>query len=462
VRIQFLGATGTVTGSKFHLTDGTHSWLIDCGLFQGLRDLKRRNWQALPIDERALEAVILTHAHIDHSGYLPVLTKNGFTGSILASEPSVELCKILLPDAGYLQEEDAKFASKKGFSRHKQPIPLYTYEDAIKTLQQLKVVPDKEWHQLSDNVRMMLRPSGHILGSRFINISIKEGYHHYNVMFAGDIGRYDSLLTSDPGAVKSVNYLVLESTYGNKEHIAENVFDRFEKIINETISRGGKVIIPAFAVNRTQEVLYILQELEKAGRLPDVPIYLNSPLAIDATAIYMNYLDEHDFFKNGSNGNLTEAAFHPSRLKQIHESEDSKKLNYLEEPAIILSSSGMLTGGRILHHLKAYLPDKLSTIVLTGFQAMGTKGRMLLDGIKSLNIHGSSVPVKAQLEHIESLSAHGDYKDIMRWLKGFRQPPKTTFLVHGEPESAQALKERIERELNWHVEIPKYMQKVEL
>lgn len=459
VKLQFLGATETVTGSKFYLTENGKSWLIDCGLYQGLKELRLRNWQPLSVDPSSLDGVILTHAHIDHSGYLPLLVKDGFRKDILASEPTIELCKILLPDAGYIQEEDAKFAAKKGFSKHKDPLPLYTYVDAVYSLKYLKAVPDRRWTDLSNNVRMMLRPAGHILGSRFINISVKENGGGFNIMFAGDIGGYDALIAVDPGIVKSVNYLVLESTYGDRLHVQEDVLGRLEGIINRTVIKGGKIVIPAFAVGRTQEILYILKKLEDAGRLPDIPVYLNSPLAIDATAIYIKYASEHNFFSNGSEPTN---AFHPSRLVYVHDAEESKSLNHIEGSAIIVSSSGMMTGGRILHHLKAYLPDPKSTIVITGFQAAGTRGRAVLDGARAVKIHGMPVTVNAKIEFIESLSAHGDYADILRWLKGFTGPPKTTFLVHGESESSNSLKERIEKELGWNVVVPKYLEKFDL
>ena len=459
MKLQFLGATGTVTGSRFHLSNQNNSWLIECGLYQGLKELRERNWQHLPVDEKTLDAIILTHAHIDHSGYLPVIVNRGYEGPVYASESTVELCKILLPDAGFLQEEDARFAAKKGFSKHAPPLPLYTYADAINALQYFKALSDLEWHQLSDNVRLMLRHAGHILGSRFINISIDEKHRHYNILFAGDIGGYDSLIAVDPGRVKSVTYLVLEATYGDRLHEEEDILARFEGIINRTIERGGKIIIPAFAVGRTQEVLYILKNLERQGRLANIPIYLNSPLAIDATDIYVRYMHEHNFFTNGTS---PAEAFHPRRLVLVHDAEDSKHLNNLKDPAIIISSSGMMTGGRILHHLKAYLPDPNSTLVITGFQAAGTRGRSILDGAKAIKIHGMPVAVKSEIQFVESLSAHGDWRDIMRWLRGFETPPKMTFLVHAEPEAAAALKERIEKELHWNVSIPKYLEKVDL
>jgi len=459
VKLQFLGATGTVTGSKFHLSNQSDSWLIECGLFQGLKELRERNWQLLPIDENALNAIILTHAHIDHSGYLPVLTNRGYEKPVYASESTVELCKILLPDSGYLQEEDSRFAAKKGFSKHHPPLPLYTYADAINSLQYLKALPDREWVQMAENVRLMLRPAGHILGARFINVSVDEKKRHFNILFAGDIGGYDALIAVDPGQVKSVTYLVLEATYGDRLHEEEDILDRFEGIINRTVDRGGKVIIPAFAVGRTQEVLYILRKLEKQGRLANIPIYLNSPLAIDATNIYERFMNEHNFFKNGIS---PAEAFNPTRLKQVQDSEDSKHLNDMTEPAIIISSSGMMTGGRILHHLKAYLPDPNSTLVITGFQAAGTRGRAILDGAKAIKIHGMPVAVKAEIEFIESLSAHADWREIIRWLKGFEAPPKMTFLVHAEPDAAAAMKQHIEEELKWNVSIPKYLEKADL
>ena len=459
MKIRFLGAAETVTGSKFHLTNGTHSWLVDCGLYMGLKELRRRNWSSLPIDPKELDAVILTHAHIDHSGYLPLLVNGGFSGSVLASEPTVELCKILLPDSGYVHEEDAKFAAKRGFSKHAHPLPLYTYADALGSLRFLKPVPDREWYQLSDSARLMLRPSGHILGSRLVNMSIQEDDRSFNIMFAGDLGSYDSLIAVDPGPVKSATYLVLESTYGDRLHPEEDVLGRFEEIISRTVARGGKVLIPAFAVGRTQEILYILRKLEEAGRLPDIPIFLNSPLAIDATEIYMHFASEHALFKDEPE---PAKVFHPSRLKFVHDADESKRLNALKEPAIIVSSSGMMTGGRILHHLKTYLPDPRSTLVITGFQAAGTRGRAIIDGPQAVKIHGLPVAVHADVEFIESLSAHADYQDILRWLKGFTEPPKTTFLVHGEPDDAAALKSRIEEEFGWHVEIPKYLEEYEL
>ncbi len=460
MRIQFLGATETVTGSKFHLTDGSHSWLVECGLFQGLKELRRRNWTQLPIDVAKLDAVILTHAHIDHSGYLPLVCKAGFKGPVLASEPTVELCKILLPDAGFLQEEDAKFAAKKGFSKHEKPVPLYTYADAVKCLAQLQSVPDDEPVELTKNVFMRMWPAGHILGSRFVDIEVTEKPHHrYHILFAGDIGGYDSLIAVDPMTIKEMDYLVLESTYGNRLHADEDVLDRFQSIIDDAVARGGKVIIPAFAVGRTQEVLYILKKLEDAGRLPDIPVYLNSPMGIDATAIYIHYAHEHNFFTNHAE---SEEAFHPSRLEMVYDAEGSKYLNALKEPAIIISSSGMMTGGRILHHLKAYLPDPNSTLVIVGYQAEGTRGRAILDGAKAIKIHGLPVRIASKIEFIESLSAHADYADLMRWLKGFTKPPRMTFLVHGEKLAAAALKERIVDELGWKVSIPKYLEKFEL
>lgn len=458
--LQFLGATETVTGSKFLLSDSHMSWMVDCGLFQGLKELRLKNWSPLPVDPRAVRSVILTHAHIDHSGYLPIFVKNGFRGDILASAATIELCKILLPDSGYLQEEDAKYASKKGFSKHSTVLPLYTYEDALKTFPYFKAVDDDDKYDLGDGTIMELFRAGHILGSRFIKISLCDQTKK-SIMFAGDIGGYDSLISNDPEPiVDDLDYLVLESTYGAKEHPHEDVFERFEKIINRTIERNGKVLIPAFAVGRTQEILYIIKNLYAQNRIPaEIPIYLNSPLGIDATGIYTDFSSEHRIFT----GKMDPEIFHMPNLHLVHDEDDSKELNRLQVPAIIISASGMMTGGRILHHLKAYASDPNSTLVIVGFQAEGTRGRAILDGAKSIKIHGLPVGINCGIEYIESLSAHGDWKDIVKWLGEFKRPPKKIFLVHGELSALASMKEKIESSFRGiKTFVPKYLQKLEL
>ncbi|MBU4484056.1 MBL fold metallo-hydrolase [bacterium] len=457
--LQFLGGTHTITGSKFLLSNCSEQWLIDCGLFQGLKNYRKRNWTSLPVSPSDLSAIILTHAHIDHSGYIPVMVKRGFAGKVMASAATIELCKILLPDSGYLQEEDAKFANKKGFSKHKPAMPLYTYQDAIDSLPSLSELPDHKPIELCNGTTVELYKAGHILGSRFVKITTNKP-KRISIMFVGDIGRYDSLITKDPEVVDGVDYLLLECTYGEHLHPKEDVFDHFADIINSTCERGGKVLIPAFAVGRTQEILFIIKKLFEEGSIPaHLPIYLNSPLGINATDIYTKFTEEetksfHDFINKDS--------FMCPNLHLVQDEEESKKLNVLVEPAVIIAGSGMMTGGRILHHLKSYGSDKKSSLIIVGFQAEGTRGRAILDGAKSVKIHGLPVAIMCHREFVESLSAHGDYADIMRWLKTFKRPPKKVFLVHGEDAGLNAMKTRIEDELHWHVEIPDYLSKHEL
>lgn len=458
--IQFLGATETVTGSKFLISDTKKNWMVECGLFQGLKELRLKNWSPLPIAPKDVSKVILTHAHIDHSGYLPLFIKNGFSGDVLASPATIELCKILLPDSGYLQEEDAKYATKKGFSKHQPALPLYTYEDAINTFPYFKEVGDNVVIPLGDSTTMEMFRAGHILGSRFVKLSLHDTTRK-TILFAGDIGSYNSLITQDPANIEGdVDYLVMESTYGAHTHPDEDVFKRFEGIINSTLERGGKVLIPAFAVGRTQEVLYILKQLIKNNRIPrDIPIYLNTPLGIDATAVYTRFAREHKIF----NGKVDPHMFHMPNLHFVHDEEDSKELNKLETPAIILSASGMMTGGRILHHLKAYAGDPNSCLIIVGFQAEGTRGRAILDGAKTLKIHGYPVGINCSVEYVKSLSAHGDSGDILEWLSRFKRLPKKVFLVHGETDSLQAMKERIAGKFKGvSIYVPKYLEKLEL
>lgn len=458
LKLQFLGATGTVTGSKFLLYNASAKYMIDCGLFQGLKDLRLRNWAPLPVPVVDINSVILTHAHIDHSGYFPVFVKQGFRGRAYASAPTVELCKILLPDSGFLQEEDAIFATKKGFSKHLPALPLYTFSDAMASLPYLSSIPNGKPFDLGHGIKVKLIPAGHILGARFVHVTSKYPKQR-TILFAGDIGRYDAIISKGPSTIKEVDYLVMESTYGNKLHPEEDIFARFEKIINTTAARNGKVLIPAFAVGRTQEIIYIIKKLQEKKKISmDIPVYLNTPMGIDATAIYTKYADEENFFKQG----IDEDSFRLPNLHLVHTQDESKMLNNLSKPAILLSASGMMTGGRILHHLKAYAPDPNSTLVLVGFQAAGTRGRAILDGTKSIKIHGQPTPLNCHVETITSISAHGDCDDILKWLGLFNRPPKKVFLVHGEPESTLALAAKIKEKLNWNVVIPQYLDEVEL
>lgn len=460
--LQFLGATETVTGSKFLLRIGDHNHLIDCGLFQGHKELRLRNRAPFPVNPKDISSVILTHAHIDHTGAIPLLIKNHFHGRIYASEPTYDLCKILLPDAGHIQEEDAKFATRKGFSKHRTPEPLYTYEDAMRSLAYFRSVHNGDLNKLDDFDFRYIK-AGHILGSRFIDLTI----HHprqRKILFGGDIGRYDSIVASPPLRVPETDYLILESTYGDQVHPKEDVYAKLARIINETVARRGKVIIPAFAVGRTQELLYIVQKLQRKRMIDgNLPVYLNTPMGISATDIYARYLDEHRVF-SGLNGELQPGRnpFHCENLHLVKEHGASKALNELEDPAIIIAGSGMLTGGRILHHLKHYAPDPNSTLVMVGFQSDGTRGRAILDGASHIKIHGEQVPIRCNVEVMTSLSAHGDQEDILQWLDGFRRPPTKTYLVHGERDAANELAAAIHEKLQWEVQVPQYRQVVEL
>lgn len=458
--IQFLGATKTVTGSKYLLSIDNMKILIDCGLFQGLKSLRLRNWEDLPFNPRELTAVILTHAHIDHSGYLPRLVAQGYNGPVYATIGTTKLCKLLLPDSARLQEEDARYANKQGFSKHAPARPLYTEKNAKASLQLFQSYHYNQEVRLSPSCSFHFLAAGHILGSSFINMRIKSHGQEIKVLFSGDLGRYDVPILSDPTTVTEADYIVVESTYGDRLHDTTPVKDQLAEIINQTVDRGGHVIIPAFAVGRTQEILYYLRELEEEKRIPILPVKLDSPMAQFATQQYMNNFDDFDEEMH----NLIVHHINPLKTKIFNYGAKHVDDNIYDvvEPTIIISASGMATGGRILHYLKRYLPDEHSTILFTGFQAEGTRGRRLLEGETEVKIHGEMIPVKAKIAFISGLSAHADYKDTLRWLEGVQTKPKCVFITHGEPAAAQSLKEKIEARFNWETAIPDYEEVFEL
>ena len=451
VRLSFLGAAGTVTGSKYLLEAAGRRLLIDCGLFQGYKNLRLKNWRPLPVDPAEIDAVLLTHAHIDHSGYLPLLIRNGFSGPVYSSEGTRDLCEILLPDSGYLQEKDAEFANRHGFSKHRPALPLYDEADGRAALESFTPVPfDQEWEPLP-GITAALRRAGHILGAACLEMQI-DGQR---LVFSGDLGRPNDPVMLAPWRPSGADYLVVESTYGDRRHDPEDPETLLAKVIRETAERGGSVLIPAFAVGRSQLMLFHLWRLLRAGAIPNLPIYLDSPMAINASEIFRRHADSHRLSEAEAKAVCDVATY-------VREVEESKALGNLRVPAIIISASGMATGGRVLHHLKRLAPDPRNAILFTGFQAAGTRGAAMLAGAESIKIHGGHYPVRAKVACLDMLSAHADADEILSWLKVMERPPRTTFITHGEPEAAEALRLRIEEELGWDCVVPEYRDSLTL
>ena len=463
-RLSFLGATRTVTGSKYLLEHDGFRLLVDCGLFQGLKDLRQRNWNPPPVEPASIDAMVLTHAHLDHTGYLPVMVRGGFDGPVLATPSTVDLCGIILPDSGHLQEEDARWANKKRFSKHEPALPLYTEAEARKTLGLLRPVPFEQSTQLHDGIQFRFRPAGHILGASFMELRLRRDGRAPKetvVVFSGDVGPPDQPIITDLSRLPACDHLLLESTYGDRDHPDDDPKDRLERIVAETVERGGVVLIPAFAVGRTQVVLYLLRELQTEGRLSaDVPIYVDSPMAIEAIGIYMNHPEAQDVETRQARRRGED----PLGLKNVQlvcSVEESKALNHLARPAIIVSASGMATGGRILHHLARRLGDHRNTVLFVGFQAAGTRGRSLQDGAEHVKIHGQEIRVRARIETLDGLSAHADRSELLAWLDGAEGKPRHVHLVHGEPKAMDALAATLrERQLDVHV--PEYLDRVDL
>lgn len=451
MKIQFLGATGTVTGSKYLVSGSSKKILIDCGLFQGFKQLRLRNWAPLPVDPRTINAVVLTHAHIDHSGYLPLLAKNGFKGRIYCTRATRDLCEILLPDSAHLQEEEAEYANRQGFSKHKPALPLYTKQDAEHCLKLFSPLDfDTEW-VLDGELKVRFIPSGHILGSAFISMRSPET----SILFSGDIGRPNDIVMPAPKTIGAADYLVVESTYGDRRHDPADPRLILAEIINRTAKRGGVVIIPAFAVGRAQTLLYYIHLLKAEKTISDLPVFLNSPMAADVTQVFHNHLGEHRLTPEQCDAMCRTAHI-------VNSAEESRSLNNRHGPMIIIAASGMATGGRVVHHLKTFAPDPRNTILFSGFQAGGTRGAAILAGAESVKIHGGYVPIRAEVAVINNLSAHADAYEIMDWLKGFRTPPRRTFVTHGEPAAADALRHHIEEELGWNCRVPDYLEETRL
>lgn len=451
MRLQFLGATDTVTGSRFVLDTGRSRVMVDCGLFQGYKALRLRNWDRLPVEPSSLDAVVLTHAHLDHSGYVPLLVKNGFRGRVYCTAGTAQLCGILWPDSAHLAEEDAAYANRKHFSRHQPALPLYQTADVARALRRLELVSFHQRRRVTDDIDVEFSRAGHIIGSAVVTLHVNGR----QIVFSGDLGRQQDLVMRPPEPIEHADVLLVESTYGNRAHPSDDPRDTFGAAVTRTVERGGTVIVPAFAVGRTQTILYCLKWLRDQGRLPFVPVYLNSPLAINATKIFALHPEDLRLDRD----QIASACELPILVKST---DESIALNKSRAPKIIIAGSGMATGGRVVHHIEHFGGDARNSILLCGFQAAGTRGAALAEGARSLRIHGRDVAIEAEVIEIENLSAHADAQELLGWLGTFAAPPRNTFIVHGEPPAADALRQQIERRLRWHVTMPEYRESYDL
>ena len=462
-KLTFLGAAGSVTGSKYLLEAAGKRLLIDCGLFQGLRELTDRNYQPLSIDPKSIDYAVLTHAHLDHTGWLPVLVKAGFGGAIFANPATMALTSLLLKDAAHLQEEDAR-QSQKGFAGQRaERGPLYTTEDIDPVLKLMKPMPRTGSFDLSPEFRVTSYDAGHILGSSSLEIAISEGGKKSIVVFSGDIGRYNQPILNDPATPQSsANVLICESTYGDREHPDGDPAELLAALVNRVVQRGGSIVIPAFAIGRTQTFMYYLRQLEDQNKIPRIPVYIDSPMALSATDLYLKYRGEHDSeFKNIEDGGQGD----PLAVRQFHLArsvEESKAINNVHTPCIIVSASGMVAGGRVLHHLAQRLPDARNAVLLAGFQAQGTRGRALQEGAKTIRLFGQDVPVHAEVAEMGQLSAHAGKSELLRWAGAFPSAPAQIYLTHGEPVAAQALQAAIAEKFKWNVAVARYLETIDI
>ena len=451
MKLTFLGGTGTVTGSKYLVESGSRRILIDCGLFQGFKQLRLRNWKALPVAAHSIDTVVLTHAHIDHSGYLPLLVRQGFTGRVHCTHATRELLEILLPDSGHLQEEEARFANRRGYSKHHPALPLYTQQDAAAALTRLSGEAYELDIDLGDGIRCRFTNAGHILGAAMIHLTGPDG----RILFSGDVGRPHDAIMRAPGIPAAADTLIVESTYGDRHHPPVDPEAELADAINSTVARGGVIVVPAFAVGRAQMLLHLTAKLKHRQAIPNLPVYLNSPMATNVTRLYRAHGEEHRLSPEECEAMCAAATY-------VNTVEDSKAINARHGPMMIISASGMATGGRVLYHLETFAPDERNLILLAGFQAGGTRGAALLAGAKTLRIHGQQIDVRAQVRQLSSVSAHADADELLAWMRRFAWRPKTTFVTHGEPASADGLRQRIDRDLGWACEVPDYLETVDL
>jgi metallo-beta-lactamase family protein len=463
--LTFLGAARTVTGSKYLLTHGKSTVLFDCGLFQGLKELRLRNWEDLPIPASSIAAVVLTHAHLDHVGYVPRLVKQGFKGPVFCTSGTAELSQLVLPDSGRIQEEDARQANRHGYSKHSPAMPLYDEADAHRALTHFHPVSFHRQIEVADGVTVEFKGSGHLLGSAYVVTRLSGGK---TILFGGDLGRYARPVLPDPEDAVHADVVLVESTYGDRDHPADDQGNELAVVIRETAARGGKVVIPAFAIGRVEELLYWIRRLERERRIPVLPVYVDSPMASEALRFYTQRVHELDpdmqvrMDTAGKPGAHDVSTFATARFQVIASPQQSKELTASRKSGIVISSSGMATGGRVLHHLAAALPDPRNTVLLVGFQSEGTRGRQLLEGATEVRIHGMPVPVRARVAKLNQMSGHADRGEILRWLRTLPAPPQRLFLVHGEPAPMDALKATIQNELGWDAATPQHLERVSL
>jgi metallo-beta-lactamase family protein len=459
--LSFWGAAGTVTGSKYLIESDRARVLIDCGLFQGLRELRERNWQEPPFKAAAVNAVIITHAHIDHTGFLPRFVRHGFRGPVFCSRGTADLLKILLPDAARLQEEEADYRNRHKLTKHSPALPLYTEQDARETLKLIQVVPNNgQLVNVANGITAEFRVAGHILGSSQVLVA-SNGAERRSVLFSGDLGKYDQPIIRNPVAPPACDYLVVESTYGNRLHDSEKPKDALKRIIKNAAEHNSAVLIPAFAVGRAQEILYLIRELENEKRIPVLPVCLDSPMAAAATQAYARRTEEqNEDYGDALRTNPTPLRTHSMLVCSTR--QESKRLNDLKDARVIVAASGMMSGGRILHHALRLLPDKNAIVVFVGYQAAGTLGRRVADGEKQVKVLGQWIPVRCRIEKIGGFSAHADWKEVLRWLEGMPSAPRRVFVTHGEPEAADAMAGHIRDRFGWQIEVPQYGEKFEL
>src|SRR5437899_4342925 len=463
-KLTFLGAAGCVTGSKYLVEAAGKKLLVDCGLLQRTNELKDRNWKPRPVDPGALDYAMLTHAHLDHTGWLPVLVRDGYRGPIFANPATIELTEILLKDSAHLQEEETEHAKFKKYSRHAEPRSLYTPEDVDPVLKQLKTMPRSGGFDISPQFHVVSFDAGHMLGSSSLELTITEGGKKIVVVFSGDIGRYGQVILKDPTTPTSnADVLICESTYGDREHEEGDPAELLAQIVNRVVKRGGSIVIPAFAIGRTQTFMYYLHQLEDQQRILHLPVYVDSPMALSATDLYIKHKEDHDLEfvrEEGSDGKGDPLNVHEFHLTRSP--EESKAINNVKTPYIIISASGMVSGGRVLHHMMQRLQDAKNAVILAGFQAEGTRGRALQEGAKTLNIFGQAVPVCAEIVEMGQFSAHAGKSELLRWLAALPTPPVQTYLTHGEPAAAQALQGAIQEKFRWKAAVARYLDTVPL